>query len=58
MRRASLDMWPDNPRLDNVYQSNPSALAFNAVGRFVFGLGHDHDHLAQIEEVVRQAKDQ
>jgi hypothetical protein len=28
----------------------------NAVGRFMLGLKHDDEHLAQIAEIVRQAK--
>ena len=55
MRLASLDMWPDEPYLDNTYQPYPSAGSINAVGRFVFGLYHDWDHLDQISEVVSQA---
>lgn len=56
MRLASLDMWPDAPYLDNTYASERSGLVINPVLRFVFGLSHDHAHLAQIQEVVRQAK--
>ncbi len=56
MRLASLDLWPDAPYLDLTYQPWPSAPAINAVGRFVLGLRHDHDHLAQIADVVAQAK--
>ncbi|MCP5095393.1 MAG: DinB family protein [Chloroflexi bacterium] len=55
MRLSSLDMWPDEPYLDNTYQPYPSAGSINAVGRFIFGLYHDWDHLGQISEVVSQA---
>jgi hypothetical protein len=56
MRLSSLDMWPDNPYLHNVYYSRPDGPAINAVGRFVYGLTHDDDHLGQIAEIVRQAQ--
>jgi len=64
MRLASLDMWPDEPFLDNTYtlkvggpavvtDGHPEA---NAVVRFLLGLLHDDSHLGQIEEIVRQAR--
>jgi len=56
MRLTSLDMWPDEPHLDNTFVSEYSGQTHNAITRFVFGLSHDDDHLAQIAEVVRQAK--
>jgi hypothetical protein len=56
MRLASLDMWPDVPHLDNRYQPWPGVGEMNAVGRFMLGLKHDDEHLAQIAEIVRQAK--
>ena len=54
---ASLNMWPDNPQLDNFYQSRPESPRLNAVGRYVYGLSHADSHLMQIQEIVRQAKD-
>ncbi|MBI3740698.1 MAG: DinB family protein [Chloroflexi bacterium] len=56
MRLAALDMWPQEPRLENTYQVNPNAPIGNCVSRFVAGLSHDDSHLAQIAEIVRQAK--
>ncbi|NJN83793.1 MAG: DinB family protein [Caldilineaceae bacterium] len=56
MRHASLDMWPDSPYLDLMDQSRPDTPPINAIGRFVRGLSHDFSHLAQIEDVVAQAK--
>jgi hypothetical protein len=64
MRLASLDMWPDEPFLDNTYklqiggppvvtEGHPEA---NAVVRFILGLMHDDAHLGQIAEIVRQAR--
>ena len=56
MRLASLEMWPDEPHLNNVYQPWPEAPEVNAIGRFVLGLMHDDSHIGQIAEIVRQAK--
>jgi hypothetical protein len=56
MRLASLGMWPDPPHLDNVHTPWPTAGELNAVGRFMLGLAHDDSHLAQIADVVQQAK--
>ena len=56
MCAASLDMWPDKPDLENSYQPWSSAPQMNAVKRFVSGLVHADSHLAQIADVVGQAK--
>jgi hypothetical protein len=56
IRLASLEMWPGEPDLDNVYEPWPGAVPVNAVGRFVLGLMHDDSHLGQIAEVARQAQ--
>lgn len=56
MRLASLEMWPDNPHLDNEYKSRPGAPPMNATTRFIYGLMHDDDHLEQIANVILQAK--
>ena len=56
MRLASLDMWPDDPHLDNHYESSRSGMKINAIIRFVFGLSHDDSHLEHIEKIVAQAK--
>ncbi len=55
MRLASLGMWPDDPYLNNVKMSERIG-KIDAYVRFVFGLSHDQGHLAQIENVVAQAK--
>ncbi len=57
MRLATLDVWPDEPHLDNVYAIWDKGPVVNAVARFVFGLRHDDDHLGQIREIVRQARE-
>ncbi|MBI5080064.1 MAG: DinB family protein [Chloroflexi bacterium] len=56
MRLASLELWPDQPHLDNTYQPNPTIEPINAINRFIRGLSHDDSHLKQIEEIVRQAR--
>jgi len=56
MRLASLDMWPDPPDLENVYKYSEGGESINALNRFVRGLKHDHDHLKQIEKIVKQAQ--
>ncbi|MFQ5398865.1 MAG: DinB family protein [Anaerolineae bacterium] len=56
MRLASLGMWPDEPYLDNRHKAYNFVGELNAVGYFVLGLFHDDSHLAQITEIVRQAK--
>lgn len=55
MRLASLGMWPDEPHLDNVKLSERIG-EINPLVRFVLGLSHDQGHLAQIEDVIAQAK--
>lgn len=56
MRLASLEMWPDDPYLDNTVTPWAAIGEIDAYGRFVLGLGHDQGHLAQIEDVMAQAK--
>ena len=56
MRLASLDLWPNLPRLDNSYSTERYPEGINAVVRFVMGLQHDDAHLEQIRKIVQQAK--
>ena len=56
MRLSSLQMWPDNPHIDNTYRAWTNGPQVNAVGRFILGLWHTDDHLGQIEDIVQQAK--
>lgn len=56
MRLASLDMWPAEPHLENAYEVWAGRPGVNAIGRFVLGLMHDESHLAQIQQIVRQAR--
>ena len=56
MRLASLDMWPDQPQLNNTVEPWPGAGPMNAVARFALGLSHDDSHLAQLSRLARDAK--
>ncbi len=56
MRLASLEMWPDSPHLEYKIEPWPGMTHVDAVGRFVLGLMHDDMHLAQIAEIIRQAR--
>ena len=55
IRLASLELWPDNPHLENAYTPYKSVGRVGPKERFLLGLWHDSDHLGQIEEIVRQA---
>ena len=54
---ASLDMWPDDPCLLNKKMPWPGYPRVDARGYFILGLSHAADHLEQVREIVRQAKD-
>ena len=56
MRLASLDMWPDQPYLENTYEPYAGRGPYNAVTRFVGGLSHDDSHLGQIERLAHEAR--
>jgi hypothetical protein len=56
MRLVSLDMWPDQPYLDNTYEPYAGRGAYNAVTRFVGGLSHDDSHLGQIKRLVEETR--
>ncbi len=56
MCHACLEIWPDEPNLTLTYQPWSSRPPINAVERFVSGLSHANSHLAQIGEVVAQAR--
>jgi hypothetical protein len=57
MRLATLDVWPDQPHVEITYEPYPTAGQRNCFAQFIGGLSHEDSHLAQIREVVRQAKD-
>ncbi|MCB8942272.1 MAG: DinB family protein [Ardenticatenaceae bacterium] len=52
---ASLDMWPDEPYLDNTFPARDGT-PYNALVRYVFGLSHADSHLGQIANIIEQAK--
>ena len=54
---AALDMWPARPHMDNTYVPIAGALPHTPISRFASGLKHASDHLEQISEVLRQAKE-
>ena len=56
MRLASLDMWPTVPDLENHYRSSENGPKINAITRFISGLRHDDNHLAQMRAVMAQAE--
>jgi hypothetical protein len=56
MRHAFLDAWPDEPHLDTVFTGFASYFGpLNAPARFLLGLMHEDEHLAQMREILRQA---
>ncbi len=58
MCRASLEMWSDPPHMENTFTpAFPGALPHTCISRFASGLKHASDHLGQIAEIVRQAKE-
>jgi hypothetical protein len=54
MLLASLEMWPDEPHLENYYETK-SGIKVTPILRFLFGQSHADSHLGQIEEIVNQA---
>lgn len=52
---ASLDMWPDEPYLDNTFPARDGT-EYNAIVRYLFGLSHADSHLGQIAKIIEQAK--
>jgi hypothetical protein len=57
MRLAMLDAWPDEPHLEVTYSNSPRFGSFNAITRFIMGLYHDDDHVGQLKEIMRQARE-
>jgi len=55
MRLATLDVWPDEPHLDNLYEGY-GGRSIGPVARFIYGLMHDDDHLEHLVDIVRQAR--
>jgi len=53
---ASLEMWPDEPHLENYYQLKEDSPKITPIYRYIYGLFHTDNHLGQIAEIVQQAK--
>ena len=56
IRLATVDAWPDAPNLDVTFEPFPTAGQRNCFAQFIGGLSHDDSHLAQIADIVKQAK--
>jgi hypothetical protein len=54
---ASLEMWPELSHLENTYIPAAGARPHTCISRFASGLKHASDHLGQIANIVRQAKE-
>jgi hypothetical protein len=55
MCQGLLAAWPDEPHMDNTY-SPREGLVVNAIIRYLLGMSHAEEHLAQMREVARQAR--
>jgi hypothetical protein len=53
---ASLEMWPQHPDLANTYLPWEGAAPMDAVARYLLGLRHAAEHLAQIRDAISQAR--
>ncbi len=56
MCHAYLDAWPESPHLDVLATPVPIFGPVNAIGMYVFGIGHAQMHCEQLQEIVRQAQ--
>jgi hypothetical protein len=56
MRLASLQLWPDSPRLDLGYESWAGSGWANAKGIFVWGLAYDCEYERQIRRILAAAQ--
>lgn len=54
MRLASLDLWPDEPDLNNGVTPWKESGWVNAIGLFTWGLAHDDSHWRQIQRIMAQ----
>ena len=54
---ASLDMWPDQPYLDNKKIPWTGMPRMDARGFYLLGLIHASEHFEQVADIVRQAKE-
>jgi len=56
MRCGSLEMWPDHPDPDTRRPWQEGTPGLGAIQCFLVGLQHEADHVAQLREVIRQAR--
>jgi hypothetical protein len=52
---GTLAVWPDEPHLEVVYTTSNGSVR-NAPARFLSGLMHKDEHLAQVAGILRQAR--
>jgi hypothetical protein len=57
MRLAMLQSWPDQPHLEVLFTKVARWGDLNAIGYTLLGLKHDHDHLDQLAEIMRQGRE-
>ena len=56
IRLATLEVWPDEPHMENTVHLGFMNADANAIERYAVGYNHEIGHLEQIREIVRQAK--
>lgn len=57
MRLASLSLWPADTQIATRYQVSEKSQPMGPVARFAAGLRHDSSHLAQVHDVIQQARE-
>lgn len=57
IRTAYLNAWPDEPHYEVLWKKSERWGDLDARGMVLVGLRHDQNHLPQIEEIIRQAKE-
>lgn len=57
MRLASLDLWPNEPDLQNGVTPWKESGWVNAIGLFTWGPAHDESHGRQIQKILSQLRD-
>jgi hypothetical protein len=53
---ASLQLWPDDPHLDNYYQRREGGQKINALAYYTSGLMHAEGHLNQLHDIMNQSQ--
>lgn len=57
MRLASLSLWPDDPQIATHFQVSEQSQPMGPAARFAAGLRHESSHLAQVRDVIQQARE-